>query len=79
MVLLTDGRATGADDAVERSRASAARLAQAGVPVVVIDAETGTPRLGLAAELAAAAGGPCLPLEQLVDGSLERTIRLHLP
>ena len=46
---------------------------------MVVDAETGPPRLGLAAELAAAAGGPCLPLDQLVDGSLERTIRLQLP
>ena len=79
VVLVTDGRATGSDDALERSRASASRLAQAEVPVVVVDAETGSPRLGLAAELAVAACGTCLPLEQLVDGSLERTIRLQLP
>lgn len=78
VVVITDGRATGGDDAVARSQASAARLASAQVPTVVIDAETGATRLGLAAELAAAAGGPCLPLDGLVDGSLERTIRLQL-
>ena len=79
VVLITDGRATGAADAVERSQASAARLAAAGVAIVVVDAESGATRLGLAAELARAAGGPCLPLDGLVDGSLERTIRLQLP
>ncbi|WP_421121906.1 VWA domain-containing protein [Aquihabitans daechungensis] len=78
VVLLTDGRATGADDAVERSRASAARLASAGIATVVVDAESGATRLGLAAELAEAAGAPCLPLDGLVEGSLERTIRLQL-
>ena len=78
VVVITDGRATGSDDAVERSRASAGRLAAAGVATVVIDAESGATRLGLAAELADAAGGPCLPLDGLVDGSLERTIRLQL-
>ena len=78
VVLLTDGRATGADDAVERSRAAAIRLTHGGVPLVVVDAETGTPRLGLARELAEAAGAPCFGLAELVDGSLERTIRLQL-
>lgn len=78
VVVLTDGRATGSDDAVARSLASAARLAAAGVATVVVDAESGTPRLGLAVELAEAAGAVCLPLAGLVDGSLERTIRLQL-
>ncbi len=78
VVLLTDGRATGSSDAVARSRASAARLGAAGVPVVVVDAESGPTRLGLAPALATAAGGTCLPLDQLVGGSLERTIRLSL-
>ena len=78
VVVVTDGRATGSDDAVARGQASAARLAAAGVATVVIDAETGGTRLGLAADLAEAAGGPCLPLDGLVDGSLERTIRMQL-
>jgi magnesium chelatase subunit D len=78
VVLLTDGRATGSDDAVPASRAAAVRLAGAGVASVVVDAETGPTRLGLAAELAEALGAPCLHLDDLVDGSLERTIRLRL-
>lgn len=78
VVIITDGRATGADDAVERSQVAAARLAAASVATVVVDAESGATRLGLAAELAEAAGASCLPLDGLVDGSLERTIRLQL-
>ncbi|MEO6629288.1 MAG: VWA domain-containing protein, partial [Aquihabitans sp.] len=78
VVVITDGRATGSADAVERSQASAARLCSAGVATVIIDAESGATRLGLASELADAAGGVCLSLDGLVDGSLERTIRLHL-
>ena len=78
VVVITDGRATGPGDAVADSRAAAARLAAAGVATVVIDAESGATRLGLATELAAAAGGPCLALGDLADGSLERTIRLRL-
>ncbi|HMQ24351.1 MAG TPA: VWA domain-containing protein, partial [Acidimicrobiales bacterium] len=78
VVLLTDGRATGSEDALARSRASAADLAAAGIDTVVIDAESGPTRLGLAAELAEAAAAPCLALDALVDGSLERTIRLRL-
>lgn len=83
VVVITDGRATGPSDAgsgdpVAASRAAGARLAAAGVATVVIDAESGATRLGLAAELAAAAGGPCLALDDLADGSLERTIRLRL-
>jgi magnesium chelatase subunit D len=78
VVVVTDGRATGGDDALARSRQSAARLAAAKVAAVVVDAETGPTRLGLAGELAAALGAPCLHLDDLVDGSLERTIRLQL-
>ncbi|MCU1392339.1 MAG: hypothetical protein JWM34_767 [Ilumatobacteraceae bacterium] len=78
VVLITDGRATGGVDALDRSRASARRLAEQRIPVVVIDAESGPTRLGLAVELAEVMSAPCLPLDGLVDGSLERTIRLQL-
>jgi magnesium chelatase subunit D len=78
LVLITDGRATGASDALERSRAAARRFAEARIATLVIDAEAGPARLGLAAGLAEALGGPCLPLDRLADGSLERTIRLSL-
>jgi magnesium chelatase subunit D len=78
LVLITDGRATGASDALERGLAAARRFAEARIAALVIDAEAGTPRLGLSAALAEALGGPCLPLDGLADGSLERTIRLTL-
>ncbi|HEX6242462.1 MAG TPA: VWA domain-containing protein [Polyangiales bacterium] len=78
LILITDGRATGGKDALARGLASAQRIAHEQIPAVVIDVERGTTRLGLAAELAAALGAPCLGLDQLADGSLERTIRLRL-
>jgi magnesium chelatase subunit D len=78
LVLITDGRATGESDAVERSRAAARRFAEARIGALVIDAEAGPARLGLAGGLAEALGGPCLSLDRLADGSLERTIRLSL-
>jgi magnesium chelatase subunit D len=78
LVLITDGRATGASDAFERSLAAARRFAEARITALVIDAEAGTPRLGLSGALAETLDGSCLPLEGLADGSLERTIRLSL-
>ncbi len=78
VVVVTDGRATGSADAVERSRTSARRFAEHGIPCVVIDAESDHIALGLAGDLAELMGAPCLGLDQLVDGSLERTIRLRL-
>ena len=78
VVLITDGRATGSPDSLERSLGSARRLAEARVASVVIDAERGPSRLGLARELAAAMGATHLSLDALADGSLERTIRLQL-
>ena len=78
LVLITDGRATGSPDAVSDSLAAARRVAERKTPTVVIDAESGPIRLGLARALAETLGAPCLPLDDLIDGSLERTIRLRL-
>jgi magnesium chelatase subunit D len=58
-VLLTDGRV--ADPAGE-ARAAAARLGRAAAAVHVVDTEDGPVRVGLAAALAAAAGGHVHPL-----------------
>src|SRR5699024_9310971 len=52
LIVVTDGRATSGADAVERSRAAAARLASLDAPAVVLDCETGRFRMGLAEELA---------------------------
>jgi magnesium chelatase subunit D len=62
LVVVTDGRATGGSDALGRARQAARRLA--GISSVVVDAEEGPVRLGLAgliardlgAELATVAG-----------------------
>ena len=50
LVVVTDGRATGGRDPVGRARSAARRLA--GISGVVVDAEEGPVRLGLAAQLA---------------------------
>jgi magnesium chelatase subunit D len=78
LVLITDGRATGGSDALDKSLTSAQRIAHEKIPAVVIDVESGSTRLGLSRTLADAMGAPCLPLDQLADGSLERAIRLRL-
>jgi magnesium chelatase subunit D len=65
LVVITDGRATaGGDDPVASARNAAARVADAGVPAVVLDAETGPPRLGLARELARDMHANCVALDQ---------------
>lgn len=62
-VLLTDGRA---DDRAGHARAALRRVVAAADRTVVVDLEDGRARLGLAAELAAAAGAD---LTRLVDPS----------
>ena len=69
LVVLTDGRATvparpGNDPVADACRA-AALLAADGVATVVVDCEAGPVRLGLAARVAAAAGGPLVTLADL--------------
>jgi magnesium chelatase subunit D len=52
LVLVTDGRATAGPDAVHRSRLAADHLARRDVASLVVDCESGSFRLGLAADLA---------------------------
>lgn len=78
LVVITDGRATGAPDAVTLAQQEAERIRAAGVPTIVIDAETGTPRLGLAAELARVLDAVHLSLDQLDTDHLQTTIRHHV-
>ena len=75
LVLITDGRATGNQSARERSLAAAADVASAGVQVIVVDAEDGPNRLGLAAELADAMGARHLQLDELTPSSVENVVR----
>jgi magnesium chelatase subunit D len=64
VLAVTDGRASG-EGGLDAARAAAADLARVADGVVVFDGEEGRVRLGLAAELARAAGAPLLPLAAL--------------
>jgi magnesium chelatase subunit D len=64
VVVVTDGRATsGGDDPLAAARAEAALLARDGVRAVVVDAEVGAARLGLAREIATALRCDCVSLD----------------
>jgi magnesium chelatase subunit D len=71
LVLLTDGRATvgRSGEPVSDACRAAALLAADGVATVVVDCESGPVRLGLAARIAAAAGGEIVTIGALsADG-----------
>jgi magnesium chelatase subunit D len=74
LVVVTDGRATGAGGP-ERAEAAAAGLAARKVPGVVVDTEDGAVRLGLAGRVAAALGAPWLRLEDLAADGLAGVVR----
>jgi magnesium chelatase subunit D len=81
LIMLTDGRATHAADGLdplEAARTVASEVARRAVDAVVIDAETGTPRLGLAAELADAMGATYLHIDHLGAARIEDVVRTHL-
>jgi magnesium chelatase subunit D len=65
LVAVTDGRATGGPEPVERARRAARLLAAGGTASVVVDCESGPVRLGLAGMLAAELGGPAVTLGEL--------------
>jgi magnesium chelatase subunit D len=76
LVILTDGRATsGGEDPVATAHRAAARVAGAGIPAVVVDAEIGPARLGLAAELARSLRSECLALDDFDVRRLEPYVR----
>ena len=75
VVVLTDGRATGGPNPLERSSIAAARLVAEGAAAVVVDCEASYIRLGLAAELAVQLGAPVLRLEQLRADHLAHAVR----
>jgi magnesium chelatase subunit D len=67
LVIVTDGRATGGRDALDRARQSARRLA--GVSSVVVDAEEGPVRLGLAGLIAGDLGAELATVAGLASAS----------
>ncbi|MEM8924390.1 MAG: AAA family ATPase [Actinomycetota bacterium] len=77
VVVLTDGRATGAPDALDRALAEGTLLAAAGVDGLVLDCESGTPRLGLARTLAEAMGADYAPVADLQPSTIHRQVSHH--
>jgi magnesium chelatase subunit D len=77
LVVVTDGRATGARGGAPLAEAHAAarHLAAAGVAAVVVDCESGPVRLGLASTLGAVLGGPTLAMSELAADGLAATVR----
>ncbi len=77
LVLVTDGRATAPvdGDPVAAARRAAAAVRGRGVDAVVVDAEDGAGRLGLAAEIAEEMGARYLRLADLSAGTLEQALR----
>ncbi|SNS66083.1 protoporphyrin IX magnesium-chelatase [Geodermatophilus pulveris] len=77
LVVVTDGRATGArgGDHLGDARRAAALLARGDVAGVVVDCESGPVRLGLAGVLGTALGARTLRLEELAAKSLAATVR----
>ena len=75
LVVVTDGRATAGQDAVERSRSVAAALAGTGVASVVVDCESGPMRLGLARILADHLGAEHVPVAEVSADALVRAAR----
>ncbi|MBV9595193.1 MAG: putative cobaltochelatase [Actinobacteria bacterium] len=71
LVVVTDGRHTAGGDPDR----IAALLRETGVAAIVVDCESGPVHLGLAAQLAAALGGPCLQLGDLAADSLAASVR----
>jgi magnesium chelatase subunit D len=65
VVAVTDGRATGGRDGVTQAKRAAAALARTGAAAIVVDAEEGPVRLGLAAEIAQHLGGELVTIPGL--------------
>src|SRR5215218_2437044 len=77
LVVVTDGRATGARGGshLADAHAAASLLAASGTASVVVDCEAGPVRLGLAGSLGAHLGAQTLRLEELAADSLAATVR----
>jgi magnesium chelatase subunit D len=75
LAVLTDGRANGDPDALDRALDAAAEVRRRGVTALVLDCETGPARLGLSATLAEAMGAPCIGVADLHPVTVTRAIR----
>ena len=75
LVAVTDGRATGGPEPVERACRAARLLAADGTASVVVDCESGPVRLGLAATLARELSGPAVTPEGLRADAVTALVR----
>jgi magnesium chelatase subunit D len=64
---------------MDAAREAAAAVRRRGLPAVVVDAESGPTRLGLAAELATAMGARYLTLDELSGTALAQVVREATP
>jgi magnesium chelatase subunit D len=81
LIVITDGRATHAadgQDPLAAARQVADEIGRRALDVVVLDAEAGSPRLGLAKDLADRMGASYLPLDDLRPQHVEDVVRHHL-
>ncbi|MEM8862985.1 MAG: VWA domain-containing protein, partial [Chloroflexota bacterium] len=78
VVVLSDGRGNVARDGIaplEGVKIAAGRIAEKGWKSVVIDCESGYPRLGLAGVMAQAMGGDCVKLDELSAESVSGLVK----
>ena len=75
LVVITDGRATHGDRAVQRAHQVAAHLGASGVASLVIDCETGKFRMGLAQELAHHLLAEYVPLGEVSADAITDVVR----
>ncbi|MFZ2528409.1 MAG: VWA domain-containing protein, partial [Rhodococcus sp. (in: high G+C Gram-positive bacteria)] len=75
LVVVTDGRATSGDDAVNRSLAIADTIAGRGIASVVLDSETGRFRMGLARRLAERLGAEYVPVGDVHADAITSAVR----
>jgi magnesium chelatase subunit D len=74
IVVVTDGRATAPGDATAVALDAATEIAAAGIEALVVDAETGDVRLGLARQLAETMGAHYTALPDLRADALARVV-----
>ena len=75
LVLLSDCRATGEGQELGDALQAASEVARQEIPALVLDCETGEPRLGLARRIAEAMGARCVDVADLDSAGLTSMIR----
>lgn len=76
VVVISDGRASGAPDAFDDALVAADGIRKAGINGLVLDCETGVPKLGLAPRLAQAMQSQCIAAVDLDPATASSTIRI---